>query len=106
MAIPFVIIELDRPRKLRFGMAATLEFQDVAGCTLQDIGESMGLELAAKALWVMLKQDDPELTLKDTYRLVDEYAPNLVYVTDKIGEAITAAYTLDAPGNPPKPAGK
>jgi hypothetical protein len=94
--IPFVMIELDRPRKLRFGMGATVEFEQITGrkiVTLK-VSEISG-ELCSKLLYVMLKQDDPELTIDQSNKLVDEYAESMPYVITKVAEAVNIAYKVD-----------
>ena len=76
--IPFVMINLDKPRRLRFGMSAMLEFEQLTGLKLMEL--SVTPETYAKVLWVMLKQDDPDITLKQTAELVDDYAESVVDV--------------------------
>jgi len=83
--IPFKMINLDKPRRLRFGMEAILEFQQLTGVKLMAMDHSP--ETYVKALWVMLRQDDPDLTLKDTCRLVDDYCERItdaIIVVDEV----------------------
>lgn len=94
--IPFVVIELDRPRKLRFGMGATVEFEQLTGIKLQELDLSaISGELCAKLLWVMLRQEDPELTFKGACDLVDEYAKDMLTVIESVAKAIGLAYRVD-----------
>ena len=92
MAIPFVMIELDKPRKLRFGMGAMVEFEQLTGIKLMSLDDEMSIQTAAKVLWIMLKQEEKELTFEKTLELVDEYADNLNSVIEKVTEAIGAAF--------------
>jgi hypothetical protein len=103
MALPFLMIELDKPRKLRLGMAAMMEFEQLTGIKLASFDGELSFEIVGKILWLMLKQDDPVLTLDDVCKLVDEYADDLMSVTEKVGEAIRAAFDT---GKQRKNAGK
>ncbi len=105
--IPFITINLDKPRKLRFGMGAMSEFEQLTGMKLQDIDEDMPLEMAAKILWVMLKQEDPDLTLRDVYQLVDDHADSIQSVISKVAEAVVVAFSPEGKRpNAPTPAKK
>lgn len=92
MAIPFVMINLDRPRKLRFGMGAMVEFEQLTGVKLTGLDDEMSMETCARLLWVMLKQEDEALTLRDTLSLIDEYADNVTDVMEKVTQAIETAF--------------
>jgi molybdenum cofactor biosynthesis enzyme len=92
MAIPFVTIELDRPRKLRFTMGAMMEFEEITGIKLMDLEDELSFTVAAKAMWVMLKQEDKDLTLEEMKNIIDEYADNLTYIIEKTTQAIRAAF--------------
>lgn len=91
MAIQSVMINLDKPRRLRFGMGAMVAFEQITGKMLQSIETDETYETTAQILWIMLMQDDPELTFVDTCKLVDENADSLDEVSNKIREAIAAA---------------
>jgi len=90
--IPFVTINLDKPRKMRFGMGAMVEFEQLTGIKLMDLEDEMSLETCAKVMWIMLKQEDRELTFEKTLELIDEYSDNLNDVIAKVTEAIQAAF--------------
>jgi len=92
MAIPFTMINLDKPRKLRMGMGAMVEFEQLTGIKITEIESEISMDVCAKLLWVMLKQDEPELTLEGTWKLVDDNADNLNDITLAVGAAITAAF--------------
>lgn len=85
MPIPFEIINLDKPRRLRFGAGAIIEFEKTTGIKLRAMDNSP--DMYFKALWVMLKQDEPTLTLADVCQLVDDYADNVgevILLIDKV----------------------
>jgi hypothetical protein len=90
--IPFVMLSLDCPRKLRFGMGAVCEFQDLTGIPLMQLDEEMGVEMALKATWVMLRQEIPDLSWEDACRLIDNYAPDMPTVLEKTAEAVRIAF--------------
>ncbi|WP_128426288.1 hypothetical protein [Gudongella oleilytica] len=105
MAIPFIMINLDKPRKLRFGMGAMVEFEQLTGIKLMELNDEMSMDVCSKILWIMLKQEDKELTLEKTCELIDEYAESITEVITAITRAIEAAFQKETghPNvNPPK----
>ena len=99
MAIPFIMINLDRPRKLRFGMGAMVEFEQLTGIKLMELNDEMSMDICSKILWIMLKQEDKELTLQKTCELIDEYAESITEVITAITKAIEAAFQKES-GHP------
>ncbi|QRN84838.1 hypothetical protein JR334_07575 [Clostridia bacterium] len=92
MAIPFIMMSLDKPRKLRFGMGAMVEFEQLTGIKLMELNDEMSMDVCSKLLWIMLKQEDKELTLEKTCELIDEYAESITEVITAITKAIEAAF--------------
>lgn len=92
MAIPFIMINLDKPRKLRFGMGAMVEFEQLTGIKLMELNDEMSMDVCSKILWIMLKQEDRELTLEKTCELIDDYAESITEVITAITRAIEAAF--------------
>jgi hypothetical protein len=93
MAIPYILVNLDKERKLRFGMGAVLEFQQLAGLNLLEAANNISPEVAVKMAWVMFKQEDKELTLEKTAELIDErYDGNMFDFISQIQEALTIAF--------------
>ena len=92
--IPFVTINLDKPRRLRFGYLAIQQFEAETGIKIEEVGSRLDFETATKAIWIMLRLDEPELTLEETKRLIDEEGDDmsLADVCDLAGEAITLAF--------------
>lgn len=101
MAIPFISIELDKVYNLRFGMGAQIQYEQLSGQTIPELGKEMQEGLSIKSLgqvlFVMLKREIKDLTLEKTSDLVDEYADNMAYVTGLVCEAIEAAYKTNLP---------
>jgi hypothetical protein len=96
MAIPFIMIDLDRPRKLRFGMGAMVEFEQLTGIKLMELNDEMSMDVCSKILWIMLKQEDKELTLEKTCELIDEYAESITDVITAITKSIEAAFQKES----------
>ena len=104
MSIPFIMLTLDRPRRLRFGMSSMLEFESVTGLKLRDLDENLSMDATAKLLWVMLRQDEPGLTLEQVCHLVDEHAASLTDIITAVSTAVAAAFsTGDERPNAPTP---
>jgi hypothetical protein len=94
--IQYVTINLDKPRRLRFGMGVTIEFEQMTGIkTVELFKEQRPFEIYAKALWIMLRQEDEKLTFSDVIKLVDEHAKNISEVIIAASKAITVAYKSD-----------
>ena len=106
MAIPFTTITLDRVRHLRFGMASMVEFEQLTGIKVTSIGNDMDMQVMSKLLWVMLRQDEPELTLEQTCRLVDDNVDDLAAVMASVAAAIQAAFGTPKSPNAKTPAKK
>jgi hypothetical protein len=96
------MLELDRPYKLRLGMGAICEFQDLTGIPLGDLDNALTLETGLKALWIMLRQEIPDLSYKDACALVDEYAPDWNTVLSAVSNALKIAFRTKAKSANPK----
>ena len=88
-------------------MGAQLQYEQISGKTMPQLGREMqtGLSVTSlnQVLFVMLKKDIEDLTFEKTAELVDNYAENLPYVTEKVCEAVEAAYETKIPNEePPK----
>ena len=69
--------------------------------TIPELGKEMQTGLSVTTLntvlFVMLKKEIKDLTLEQVSDLVDEYADNMPYITEKVCEAINAAYEVNSP---------
>lgn len=71
----YTILELDRPRKLRFGFKAIHLIEQKFGKTFYKIDfNDLNSEQLATVLWGAMYQDDNDLTIEKTIELLDEYA--------------------------------
>ena len=95
MAIPFTTIELDKPYKVRFGMGAQVQYEQLSGKTIPELGVEMQTGMSVTSLnhvlYVMLEKQIEGLTLAKVAELVDDYA-DLNKITDDIVKTINAAY--------------
>lgn len=91
MPRPFIVIELDRPRRMRFGLEASIEFEQLSGKKLAEVEEDMDQLTLAQLLWAMLRAEDEALTFKQALKLVDEHA-SLPEINQKVNQAIAEAY--------------
>jgi hypothetical protein len=104
MAIPFITVDLDKPRKMRLTMRGMIEFEQITGKKIADLGETENIETYLKLFWIMLKNEDPELTFDHTLDLIDEYTGGIEELMTVISEAaLASAGTVGKPkkaGNP------
>lgn len=101
--IPFITINLDKPRRLRFGMGAMVEFEQLTGLKITALDDEMGMETLSKLLWVSLKQEDKDLTLQKTCEIIDDYADSMTDVMEAVTNALKAAFPDKSPNvEPPK----
>lgn len=90
-----VIINLDRPRELRFGHKALKTFQSISGIGLDEIGKGgYDLDTIEKLLYCGLLSDGRKqgdaLKLEDMEDLLDELP--LQEIIDKMTEALSVAF--------------
>jgi hypothetical protein len=86
----FVIIELDKERKLRYTLNALAEIEDKLGVSLDELDKvQMGIKQLRVFLWAGLIHEDKELTELEVGDMVD--FDNMEYVNSKISEAFQAA---------------
>lgn len=91
-----VIIELDRPRELRFGHKALKKLTALMGKGIEDIGgDELDLEEIEKVFFYGLSKDAREngenLTLEMMEDILD-YAPSYGYLMQKMNEAFAVAF--------------
>lgn len=87
-----VIIELDKPRTLRYGMNALAKIEDVTGKSIMklDLGH-VGIKDLLAIVYAGLYHEDRELTPEKVGDLIDEYS-DMNTVAEKIGEAFNLAF--------------
>lgn len=113
-----VIIELDKPRELRLGHKAMKRFSALTGCSMQQMqDEIQRYDRMAQLVYVMLSEDEPDLTPEEVDELIDraerrKVSPlRLKDLVVAVSSAIQAAFAdEDAEGpedgeDPPQAAG-
>ena len=73
MALPFIIHKFDKPRKLRFEIQHAIEFQQLTGIDFLMESKILSLDECVTALYIMLKDEEPDLTKEKTYEYVNKY---------------------------------
>lgn len=98
MSKPFILVDLDRPRKLRFDANALVALEEVLGRTIQEIipteadraAREVGFREMRALLWAGLLHDDPQITLTEAGKLLD--LDRMGDIMGKVNEAIAAAF--------------
>lgn len=84
-----ITIELDRPRRLVLDLNAMCEWETATGKNLAQIGKTASVTEIRRLLWVMLKADDPAITLEQAGALVD--LDNMGEVSEALRGAVKVA---------------
>ena len=97
-----VILELDRPRELKFSMKVIKEYSALAGVTMQGLDESFfDFDNQGKAAYVLLKYDsircgERVLTPEEVENLLDKHVkPGELFI--KLNMALEAAFRTEEP---------
>ena len=84
---PFVEINLDKPRRLRYTINALVALEEKLGKPISAIDRTkIGIKEFRLLLWAGLIHEDPNLTEEKVGELMDEADIN--YIAEKINEAI------------------
>lgn len=97
MPKPFVVINLDRPRRLRYSMNALVNVEEVlgkpVGQIVSEFNEGLfGFKDIRAILWAGLLHEDPGLTPEQVGDMIDE-AESFAYVAQRVGEALQSAFS-------------
>lgn len=89
MSKPFIIIKLDKPRKLKLTMGAAIEFEQITRKHIMNMTQDdYDMETVTHMLRAQLLGEEPTLTLETVQKIYDDYAESYDYVVEKMGEAI------------------
>lgn len=93
MSKPYVTLELDKPRRLRYGMNALITIEDLLGRSFTDLqgNKSFGLKDFRTIIYAGLIHEDKDLTPDIVGDLIDEYS-TFEIVSKKMEEAFSAAF--------------
>lgn len=98
MAVPFKIIQLDRPRKIKFTINALILAETLCGKPggqiVMDLSQT-NYETAAKCLFAGLKHEDKDLTFEKTKELIDEHIDNMFNFVQIVSSAFSAANGIE-----------
>ena len=87
-----VLIELDKPRTLRYGLNALVTIEEQIGKPLTGLDfNNVSVKDLRAILYAGLFHEDKELTPEKVADLVDEYS-NIETISTKLGEAMTLAF--------------
>lgn len=86
---PSVLIELDRPRNLRWTTNAEIKVEELVGKPIYQIGDGFGKRELRAVLWAGLIHEDPALSLEQVGDLMDLATDE--YISAKVTEAINLA---------------
>ena len=89
----FGLLEMDRQRKLRYGMAAIRLIEQTFNKKISALGNfsEMGIEEINKMIYCGLKADDPSLKPEDCLILIDEHY-EFSEIMEKMNEAFELAF--------------
>jgi len=92
MAKPFVIIDLDKPRKLRYGINQIIILEELIGKSLSEMDLSkLSFKDLRSMIYAGLSWEDKEITPELVGDLIDEYS-NIEEVSKKMTEAFEASF--------------
>lgn len=87
-----VIIELDKPRQIKYGIKALKVIEKLLECKITKINfNDIGIDEMLKLLFAGLSWEDKELTLESLEDLVENHS-SFSEITSKLTEAITVAF--------------
>lgn len=81
-----VIINLDKPRSLRFDLNAMAAYEDATGKSAFAIGDNISATSIRALLWASLIHDDKTLTLEQVGSLI--HTGNMTEITSKINQIV------------------
>lgn len=99
---PFVIIELDRPRKLRYTFNSLVLAEEVLGKPIAVGMLVAGMKELRILLWAGLKEEDSNLTLEQVGNLIDESPLGFEEITSKVVEALEISFVKKKIATPEK----
>ena len=87
-----VLIELDKPRTLRYGLNALVIIEEQIGKPLTGLDfNNVSVKDLRAILYAGLFHEDKSLTPEKVADLVDEFS-NIEAISEKLGEAMTLAF--------------
>jgi hypothetical protein len=81
-----VIIDLDKPRSLRFDLNAMAAYEETTGKSAFAIGDNISATSIRALLWACLIHEDDTLTIEQVGRLI--HTGNMQEITTKINKLV------------------
>jgi hypothetical protein len=81
-----IIIDLDKPRSLRFDLNAMAAYEDATGKSAFAIGDNISATSIRALLWACLIHEDDTLTIEQVGRLI--HTGNMQEITTKINKLV------------------
>jgi len=92
MAKQSVILELDRPRSLRFGLNALVRIEEMIGKPISRLDlDNISVKDMRTIIYAGLFYDDKNLTPEKVGELIDDFS-DINTVAEKLSEAMTEAF--------------
>lgn len=93
-----VIINLDKPRKMKLDLNAMAAYEETTGKSAFDIGKNVSATNIRALLWAALIHEDDTLTIKDVGALL--HMGNMQAVSEKITQLIQTSTEQSETENP------
>lgn len=91
MSNQYIMIELDRPRRLKYDMNALCEIEDRLGITIAELSTiKVGMKQTRTIIWAGLVHEDGELTEQQVGSFIT--MENMVEVQEKMANALAKNY--------------
>lgn len=89
---PYVTVELDKPRRLRYGINALCMIEDILGKPLTKLDtDNLSIKDMRTVIYCGLAGDDKELTPEKVGDLIDEYS-SLEEISKQMTEALKLSF--------------
>ncbi len=90
-----IIINLDKPRTLRYGMNALAKIEAITGKSVLSLEmDKLGVRDLLAIAYGGLYHEDKTLTIEKVGNLIDEHS-NIVEIAEKLGKALSMAFGED-----------
>lgn len=95
----YAVIELDRPRTVKFDVNAIAELEDALGKPISQLNETnVGIREIRAMVWAGLLHENPKLTLREVGEMIPP--DRLKEIADKITKAFQSAFGIKNPKAP------
>lgn len=84
-----VLINLDKPRKMKLDLNAMAAYEEATGKSAFDIGKNISATNIRALLWASLIHEDDTLTIKDVGAMIN--TSNMQEISSKINQLVTTS---------------